>query len=70
MLTKKSGKEQRQRAKLSSALTDSVVIVTRASSGIGVATAREFARHGAQSNPGGIAEIINYQPGRLKQSHL
>lgn len=41
-------KEQRQASKLSSALTDTVVIVTGASSGIGAATAREFARHGAQ----------------------
>jgi short-subunit dehydrogenase len=34
-------------AKLSSVLHDSVVIVTGASSGIGAATAHEFARHGA-----------------------
>ena len=33
---------------MSSALNNSVVIVTGASSGIGAATAREFARHGAQ----------------------
>ncbi len=41
-------KEQRRASKLSSALNDAVVIVTGASSGIGAATAREFARHGAQ----------------------
>ena len=48
MLTRKSTKEQLRRAKLSNALNNSVVIVTGASSGIGAATAREFARHGAQ----------------------
>ncbi len=41
-------KEQRRASKLSSALNNAVVIVTGASSGIGAATAREFARHGAQ----------------------
>ncbi|HEX9131990.1 MAG TPA: SDR family oxidoreductase [Ktedonobacteraceae bacterium] len=45
MLMRTSEKEQRQ---LSSALNNAVVIVTGASSGIGAATAREFARHGAQ----------------------
>jgi NADP-dependent 3-hydroxy acid dehydrogenase YdfG len=48
MLTRKSSKEQLRRAKLSSALNNSVVIVTGSSSGIGAATAREFARNGAQ----------------------
>jgi short-subunit dehydrogenase len=48
MLMRKSEKGQRQSSKLSSALTNAVVIVTGASSGIGAATAREFARHGAQ----------------------
>lgn len=47
MFMRKSEKEQRQAAKLSSALSNSVVIVTGSSSGIGAATAREFARHGA-----------------------
>jgi NAD(P)-dependent dehydrogenase (short-subunit alcohol dehydrogenase family) len=47
MLIRKSDKEQRRVTKLSSALNNSVVIVTGASSGIGAATAREFARHGA-----------------------
>jgi NADP-dependent 3-hydroxy acid dehydrogenase YdfG len=42
------GKEHRQASKLSSALTEAVVIVTGSSSGIGAAPAREFARHGAQ----------------------
>jgi len=41
-------KEQRRASKLSSALNNAIVIVTGASSGIGAATAREFARHGAQ----------------------
>jgi NAD(P)-dependent dehydrogenase (short-subunit alcohol dehydrogenase family) len=48
MAIRKSEEEQRQASKLSSALTDAVVIVTGSSSGIGAATAREFARHGAQ----------------------
>ncbi|MGZ3609127.1 MAG: SDR family NAD(P)-dependent oxidoreductase [Ktedonobacteraceae bacterium] len=48
MLTRKSTKEQLRSAKLSNALNNSVVIVTGASSGIGAATAREFAKHGAQ----------------------
>jgi NAD(P)-dependent dehydrogenase (short-subunit alcohol dehydrogenase family) len=47
MFMRKSEKEQRRAAKLSSALSNSVVIVTGSSSGIGAATAREFARHGA-----------------------
>jgi NAD(P)-dependent dehydrogenase (short-subunit alcohol dehydrogenase family) len=47
MFMRKLEKEQRQAAKLSSALSNSVVIVTGSSSGIGAATAREFARHGA-----------------------
>ena len=47
MLTRIADKEQRRRAKLSRALNNSVVIVTGASSGIGAATALEFARHGA-----------------------
>jgi NAD(P)-dependent dehydrogenase (short-subunit alcohol dehydrogenase family) len=47
MFMRKSEKEQRRAAKLSSALHNSVVIVTGSSSGIGAATAREFARHGA-----------------------
>jgi NAD(P)-dependent dehydrogenase (short-subunit alcohol dehydrogenase family) len=47
MFMRKLEKEQRQAAKLSSALSNSVVIVTGSSSGIGAATAREFARHGS-----------------------
>lgn len=47
MLKRIAEKEQRRRAKLSSTLKNKVVIVTGASSGIGAATAREFARHGA-----------------------
>src|SRR5437763_13805714 len=47
MLTRIADKELRRRAKLSSVLNNSVVIVTGASSGIGAATAREFARYGA-----------------------
>ncbi len=47
MLIRRKDKEQRRATKLSSALNNSVVIVTGASSGIGAATAREFARHGA-----------------------
>jgi NAD(P)-dependent dehydrogenase (short-subunit alcohol dehydrogenase family) len=45
---KRVKKEQRRASKLSSALNNAIVIVTGASSGIGAATAREFARHGAQ----------------------
>lgn len=48
MAIRSTNKEQRQASKLSSALNNAVVIVTGASSGIGAATAREFARHGAQ----------------------
>lgn len=48
MLMRKTQKEQRRTAKMSGALNNNVVIVTGASSGIGAATAREFARHGAQ----------------------
>ena len=49
MLLRKSEKEQqRQTSTLSRSLNNAVVIVTGASSGIGAATAREFARHGAQ----------------------
>jgi NAD(P)-dependent dehydrogenase (short-subunit alcohol dehydrogenase family) len=48
MVTTRTKKEQRRTSKLSSALSNAVVIVTGASSGIGAATAREFARHGAQ----------------------
>jgi|SRR5579859_860499 len=48
MITTSAGKGQRRALKLSNALNDAVVIVTGASSGIGAATAREFARHGAQ----------------------
>lgn len=48
MITTRTEKEQRRAAKLSNALSDAVVIVTGASSGIGAATAREFARYGAQ----------------------
>src|SRR5260370_2710270 len=48
MFMRKSEKEQRRAAKLSSALHNSVVIVTGSSTGIGAATAREFARHGAR----------------------
>ena len=47
MLTRLVVTKQRRRAKLLSALKNAVVIVTGASSGIGAATAREFARHGA-----------------------
>ncbi len=47
MLMSRAEKEQRRASKLSSALHNSVVIVTGASSGIGATTAREFARHGA-----------------------
>jgi NAD(P)-dependent dehydrogenase (short-subunit alcohol dehydrogenase family) len=47
MFMRKSENKQRRAAKLSSALSNSVVIVTGSSSGIGAATAREFARHGA-----------------------
>ncbi len=48
MAIRNTNKEQRLTPKLSSALNSAVVIVTGASSGIGAATAREFARHGAQ----------------------
>src|SRR5713226_6384802 len=46
--TRRTEKEQRRALMLADALSDAVVIVTGASSGIGAATAREFARHGAQ----------------------
>ncbi len=48
MAIRNANKEQRLTSKLSSALNNAVVIVTGSSSGIGAATAREFARHGAQ----------------------
>ena len=48
MITTKTQKELRRAERLSSVLSDAVVIVTGASSGIGAATAKEFARHGAQ----------------------
>jgi len=44
---RRAEKEQRRAAKLTSALTNLIVIVTGSSSGIGAATARAFARHGA-----------------------
>jgi NADP-dependent 3-hydroxy acid dehydrogenase YdfG len=47
MLISRKQKKQRQATKLSSALNNAVVIVTGASSGIGAATAREFAKHSA-----------------------
>ena len=48
MLTTREEKEQRRATKLSNVLSNAVVIVTGSSSGIGAATAREFASHGAQ----------------------
>src|SRR5438477_12578384 len=48
MFKTRAEKEQQRTAKLSEALRDAVVIVTGASSGIGAATAREFARYDAQ----------------------
>lgn len=48
MITRRAEKEQQHASKLSHALNNAVVIVTGASSGIGAATAREFARYGAQ----------------------
>ena len=45
---RRTQKEQRRASKLSTVLSNAVVIVTGASSGIGAATARELARHGAQ----------------------
>lgn len=48
MSTTKVSKEQRRAMALQQALTDKVVIVTGASSGIGAATAQELARYGAQ----------------------
>lgn len=48
MATTKAEKEQQRSSRLSRTLSDAVVIVTGASSGIGAATARELARHGAQ----------------------
>src|SRR6516164_6935244 len=47
MLPRTVKRKKRGKPKLSSVLNNSVVIVTGASSGIGAATAREFARHGA-----------------------
>ena len=62
MSMRKSEKGQRQSSKLSSALTNAVVIVTGASSGIGAATAREFARR--------IEELAAQQQTITGEGHL
>ena len=74
MLTTSAGKEQPRATKLSSALSNTVVIVTGASSGIGAATAREFALHGAHvplaRETCDATEIIcSYFPKRPKATH-
>ncbi len=45
MLPKTAKRKQRSKLRLSCVLNNSMVIVTGASSGIGAATAREFAGH-------------------------